>query len=221
MKLSETTASRWDGAGASDAHLQGVTLFGDDGDEILVGAEAEGYLAGGAGGDVLIAGAGNNGINGGAGRDLPLSVQAAHRFSTIGAELAEMIDTALEATAALAAVAWRVNEIVGTSYGDRLCGRGADDGFSGGGGGGADVLIEGGGDDILNGGAGNDILNAGRAKISASSPQAAARVASRASRTKTSSTCAVWGWMWGEAFKSSPSSETRAILPLISAMGIC
>jgi hypothetical protein len=70
LELNETTVSWWEGGDANDAYLQGVTLTGGDGDDVLVGTEAEDYLIGGAGNDVLIAGAGDDGLNGGAGEDI-------------------------------------------------------------------------------------------------------------------------------------------------------
>lgn len=72
LELNETEGSWWEDGGANEAYLQGVTLLGGAGDDVLVGTEAEDYLVGGAGDDVLIGGAGDDGINGGAGHDLLL-----------------------------------------------------------------------------------------------------------------------------------------------------
>jgi hypothetical protein len=299
MELNAKTESWWEGGVANEAYLQGVTLTGGDGADVLVGTEAEDYLIGGAGDDVLISGAGDDGLNGGAGYDVLLlagtaedydivaegegyrlngpdgsdfvinieeflfeddsafvfadaevtadapafkslsplvalmlsrdtssllgrtdlvsiendvavatdlgggaKIQAATRNSAIGAELVEiadhveevylissrgefveigdrsvsanfwtlmanldgkggeaLADTALEATTALAAVVWDMNEIRGTAGNDVFHGRDGNDVFFGGDG--SDVLIGRNGNDSLRGGTGNDSLNGG------------------------------------------------------------
>jgi Ca2+-binding RTX toxin-like protein len=76
-----------------------------------------------------------------------------------------LADTALDAVTALAGVAMKATEVLGTSGNDVFMGRDADDGFSGAAGtdslhgrGGADRLRGGEGNDTLNGGAGEDIF---------------------------------------------------------------
>lgn len=59
----------WWGEGGGPQFLQGVTVTGESGDDVLAGTPEEDYLVGGAGDDRLIPGAGNDGLNGGPGTD--------------------------------------------------------------------------------------------------------------------------------------------------------
>jgi hypothetical protein len=83
IELNEETASWWEDGGANEAYLQGVTLTGGAGDDVLVGTEAEDYLIGGDGDDVLISGAGDDGLNGGAGYDVLLLAGTAADYQII------------------------------------------------------------------------------------------------------------------------------------------
>ncbi|MFQ5774027.1 MAG: cadherin domain-containing protein [Kiloniellaceae bacterium] len=135
-------------------------LFGEGGDDVLVGNGGNDQLVGGAGADRLFGGAGNDRlfidaddpvIDGGAGTDR-VDVQGG-----VGVSLdlaAASVETAFGGSGD------DTFDAGGVSVATRLVGLGGDDRLTGGAG--ADRLQGGDGDDVLAGGAGNDRLEGGK-----------------------------------------------------------
>ncbi len=177
------------GRGGSD------TLSGDDGSDMLLGGEGNDLLLGGRdndwleggagedslmgeeGNDTLFGGPGNDTLDGGAGQDM---------VSYLGAAEALVIDLGAQGSNAGPAAGdllLGIEEVQGTSLGDRMVGDGLGNVFRGEagsdllfGGGGNDTLFGGGDADTLSGGAGSDRLEGGLGRDLASHVNAAAAV---------------------------------------------
>lgn len=147
------------GGGGNDS------LFGGGGNDMLLGGEGDDMVAGEDGDDVLIGGAGNDWLIGGtlsadAGRDL---VSYAGALAGVQVKLGTRKSVARSLKQDEAGIGFDrlfgIEDLVGSSYGDRLTGDGGGNylvGLAG-----NDTLSGGAGDDTLDGGAGTDVLRGG------------------------------------------------------------
>ncbi len=138
-------------------------MYGNGGNDTLIGGPLNDSLFGGSGDDTLIGGPGNDLLNGGAGEDTV-------DYSTANQGIKVNLNgTKIDGLAAHLATndgygnqdtLLGVDRVVGTKYNDVIIG---DDKWSNvlNGGAGNDLLKDLGGNDTLNGGAGNDTLNGG------------------------------------------------------------
>ncbi|MDZ3993291.1 retention module-containing protein [Pseudomonas sp. Teo4] len=149
------------GSSANDVLLAGDgndTLNGNNGHDVLVGGAGNDSLYGGNGDDLLIGGAGNDLLDGGNGIDTA-SYATASGPVTVNLSLSGAQNTGGAGVDTLA----RIENLIGSDYGDTLIGNNGDNVLDGGlghdvlnGGGGNDILIGGPGKDTLTGGVGND-----------------------------------------------------------------
>ncbi len=164
------------GAAALDTFDSIEGVAGGAGADTLTGAANDDILEGGGGNDLIDGGAGNDRLIGGDGNDRFLAGDGADLFD--GSAGVDTIDMRANATAAEVDLTAgtgagsmagdqfsNIENLLGTSYDDRLIGDGADNSFEGrkgadvlAGAGGRDSLRGGGGADQVNGGAGNDKL---------------------------------------------------------------
>ena len=168
------------GADQMDGRSSDDTLWGGEGNDTLWGGEGADRLEGGAGNDRLDSGAGDDVLLGGDGNDLLLASAGADLIdggagadttSFAGWLEALVLDLAHQdqnAGAAAGDVLTGIEEVIGTSLGDRIVGDGLANRFRGeagadwlAGGAGNDLLYGGDGDDTLLGGAGADRLEGG------------------------------------------------------------
>jgi serralysin len=148
-------------------------ISGNRGNNLLDGRSGNDVLLGGSGNDTLIGGAGNDTLNGGAGSDT-----ASYLGSTSGVTVSLAISSQQNTgTSTGYDTLVSIENLIGSSYGDRLTGSSASNLIDAGsgndridagsgndtvyGGAGNDILIGGSGRDTLNGGSGNDILTGG------------------------------------------------------------
>jgi Ca2+-binding RTX toxin-like protein len=142
-----------------------VSLFGGDGDDVLVGSDGPTIFVGGAGADLMIGGLGNDVYvvddEGDVVRERPGEgidrVETSLSRYTLGANLENLSYTGAGAFTGTGNAL--DNTIVGGNGDDVLRGEGGDDLLSGGDG--DDQLFGGSGRDVLGGGAGNDLLDGG------------------------------------------------------------
>jgi Ca2+-binding RTX toxin-like protein len=144
-------------------------LTGNAGDNTLKGGAGSDELSGGDGNDVLDGGAGNDMLSGGAGIDWVT-------YAAAGSVVTVNLATTLPQDTKGGGIDWigGIENLVGSSFNDRLTGSGVDNVLNGGAG--HDTLSGGGGADTLDGGAGNDVLNGGAGIDIASYASAAAAV---------------------------------------------
>jgi len=139
-----------------------ITLFGDEGDDLLVGWEGKDELYGGADNDALWGGAGNDLLDGGDGNDT-LAGEAGSD-TIIGGKGNDVVVGDVDDTQGDVIYGGEGNDtLTGSSGNDYIDGGADEDNISGGGG---DDYLYGGDDDVrdqLFGGAGNDTLVAGSA----------------------------------------------------------
>ncbi|WP_355582585.1 putative Ig domain-containing protein [Xanthomonas cannabis] len=141
------------GGGVGDTHTIGVSLYGEEGDDVLIGGAGSDLLDGGTGNDVISGSAGQDVVFGGDGDDLLSGGTGNDRLD--GGEGTDEIYG--EAGA---------DVIDGGAGNDVLWGDGQSDQLAGGddilrGGAGNDQLVGQDGDDILSGGADDDLLAGG------------------------------------------------------------
>ncbi len=130
------------------------TLFGDGSANTIDGERGNDRLAGGGGDDVLIGGSGRDRLDGGDGEDT-----ASYATASAGVTV-NLDDTSENKGQAAGDRYFSIEEVVGSSFGDKLTGDSAANGFAGGDG--NDVLKGGAGGDGLSGQAGDDVLKGGR-----------------------------------------------------------
>jgi hypothetical protein len=132
-------------------------LLGAGGDDVVTGQAGDDTLAGGAGNDRLAGLAGNDRLTGGRGRD----TADYSGFYPANLRIGVVVDLGRgQATGDGADALRTVDDVVGSSFDDRLLGNAGPNTLSGGAG--NDVLDGRDGADRLDGGAGNDLLIAGR-----------------------------------------------------------
>ncbi|MBB4591541.1 putative Ig domain-containing protein [Xanthomonas cannabis] len=141
------------GGGVGDTHTIGVSLYGEEGDDVLIGGAGSDLLDGGTGNDVISGSAGQDVVFGGDGNDLLSGGTGNDRLD--GGEGTDEIYG--EAGA---------DVIDGGAGNDLLWGDGQSDQLAGGddilrGGAGNDQLVGQDGDDVLSGGADDDLLAGG------------------------------------------------------------
>ena len=129
------------------------TLFGDGSANTIDGERGNDRLAGGGGDDVLIGGSGRDRLDGGDGEDT-----ASYATASAGVTV-NLDDTSENKGQAAGDRYFSIEEVVGSSFGDKLTGDSAANGFAGGDG--NDVLKGGAGGDGLSGQAGDDVLKGG------------------------------------------------------------
>ncbi|AVD82195.1 type I secretion target [Pseudomonas sp. SWI6] len=149
------------GSSANDVLLAGEgndTLNGNNGHDVLVGGAGNDSLYGGNGDDLLIGGAGNDVLDGGNGIDT-----ASYASATGPITVNLSMDGAQNTGGAGVDTLARIENLIGSDYGDTLIGSSGDNVLDGGlgndmlnGGSGQDTLIGGPGNDTLTGGIGND-----------------------------------------------------------------
>jgi hypothetical protein len=150
---------------ASQADMP-VTLFGNDGDDTLLGSGHDDVIDGGAGHDVAEFASSNITLT-------ATSVMGAGDDSLISVEGLQLIAVDSGSTIDASAYSGGSVTIVGTSGDDTLTGGAGDDIIIAGsgrdvvsGGDGDDVILGGSGNDTLSGGAGNDAINGGHGRDS-------------------------------------------------------
>uniref|UniRef100_UPI0012DD784E type I secretion C-terminal target domain-containing protein n=1 Tax=Pseudomonas taiwanensis TaxID=470150 RepID=UPI0012DD784E len=149
------------GSSANDVLLAGEgnnTLNGNNGHDVLVGGAGNDSLYGGNGDDLLIGGAGNDVLDGGNGIDT-----ASYASATGPITVNLSMDGAQNTGGAGVDTLARIENLIGSDYGDTLIGSSGDNVLDGGlgndmlnGGSGQDTLIGGPGNDTVTGGIGND-----------------------------------------------------------------
>ena len=154
--------------------VDGVTLIGGDGIDILIGGGGDDTLSGGEGGDVLLGGGGDDTLDGGEGGDLLLGGSGSDTL--IGGKGKDLLfgeagdDTLSGGRGKDSLHGGTGNDaLTGGEGGDTLRGGEGDDTLDGGkgkdmlfGDSGDDVIVGDGGDDTLVGGAGADTLTGGK-----------------------------------------------------------
>jgi Ca2+-binding RTX toxin-like protein len=135
--------------GTMNDHLFGFggndRLFGNGGDDRLDGGAGDDLLDGGAGNDTLFGGAGNDTLEGGAGDDT-----ATYDGAAAGVTVSLSVTAAQNTVGAGTDTLLGAENLVGSSFDDRLTGDSGDNRLEGSG-----------GNDVLNGAAGNDLLIGG------------------------------------------------------------
>ncbi|MFC3442463.1 beta strand repeat-containing protein [Sphingobium rhizovicinum] len=121
------------------------TVYGGDGDDILIGSAYDDVLNGGSGADRL---------DGGAGIDT-----ATYSLSNSAGVTVDLMDMSVNTGFAAGDQLYSIENLTGSSAGDNIFGDNGANMLNGGGGG--DFLVGRGGDDVLNGGTGGDTLIGG------------------------------------------------------------
>jgi Ca2+-binding RTX toxin-like protein len=149
-QIADSTVTIHAGAGNDtiDGSLAGkrLVLFGEDGNDLLIGSSKADDLFGGAGDDILIGGSGNDLLDGGGGND---TVRFANATSGVTASLASGSAMGNGNDSLIG-----IENLEGSPFADMLTGDGGANRLDGAGG--DDTLDGGGGDDTLIGGAGRD-----------------------------------------------------------------
>jgi Ca2+-binding RTX toxin-like protein len=129
-------------------------LSGNGGDDRLDGGAGDDLLDGGAGHDTLVGGAGNDTLDGGAGNDT-----ATYHGAATGVTVSLAVAGAQNTFGAGTDTLLSLENLIGTSYDDRLTGDSGDNRLEGSAG--NDVLSGAAGNDLLIGGLGADSLDGG------------------------------------------------------------
>ena len=161
VDLGDATRNTGDASGDSYVSIESLlgsrlddTMFGDGSANTIDGERGNDRLAGGGGDDVLIGGSGRDRLDGGDGEDTA-------SYATASAGVTVNLDDRSENKGQAAGDRYlSIEEVVGSSFGDKLTGDSAANGFAGGDG--NDVLKGGVGGDGLSGQAGDDVLKGGR-----------------------------------------------------------